>query len=90
MILFFGIGLIVLVVALVVLMVDMRSPTRCVHVGRIEDHTIDGTTLIRKMSAICTVSEIRGEQVVGTLRDPPPKNALSVGDVCYGTAGFNV
>jgi hypothetical protein len=59
MVLLFGVCPIVFVVILVILMVPMCAPTRCVHVWRIKDYAINRAMLIRQLSAIYTVSNIR-------------------------------
>lgn len=85
-----GVRLIVLVIPFVILMVDVSSTPRRMHVWGIEDNAVDGLVLIRQSATIYAFRQVGRENFVSVLRHFSPEDAVSKGHVSYCAPGFHV
>ena len=66
-----------------------RAPG-CVHVGRVQHHTVHRSISIREITAVNPVLKIGGPPGVAAGRDVPPKDALPICHVCDNAPGLDV
>ena len=76
-----GPGVVVPVVGLERDLPRVRRSSGGMHVGRIEHHAVHGPVRVRQVPAVHALREVAGEHPVAVGSDPPPEDALPVGDI---------
>lgn len=72
---------VVVVIMLVVLVVLMRRPPGCVHVGRVENDTVNHPVAIWQLPAVNTGGQVGGANVVCSGFDVLPEHTLAIRDI---------
>jgi hypothetical protein len=83
-------SLVVPIICLVILMVDVSTPTRRVHVRWIEDDGVDRTIFVGQRSTVDTCAEVGLSQRVGGPGNAAPEDSLAVGHVRDSRAKLDV
>lgn len=81
---------VVFIVLLKILVSVMSGSAWCMHVGRIEDNTIQRSVLIWKFLCIHALLNIAWEQIITARRNLLPKHSASKSNVCDSAASRDV
>src|SRR5258708_31930112 len=71
-------GTVISVVSLVILVIDMRRPTRSVHIGGIKDNAVHATIRVGKLSTVDAGRQIGGSKGIALSGDVLPEDSLAV------------
>lgn len=82
--------MVVAVVRFVVLVIDVSSSARSMHIRRIENDAVDGPLIVRKIAAIHVIFQVCREQFELLAVHSLPEYALSISHIGYGGLGRDV